>query len=398
MAAQYHTSLTPPSLLLPLEQNDVAELTISFSSGQWHQRRWGEAGPLHYETGGGGGEVRGWLGGDKPLKQLVHLPVWLPMLTCRKEQAWTSVTHALGGLFCANLGPNDEGETSKAFGNVFPPHYESDSQCNSYVCSDADQIDLTHFYLPQPAEQLCTENLTPFLSLLPSKGLSGLSALLANPHVVLSWSFQSEGIEIVMPRGPRSGHWRGWWEGVVDLIPPRHTGSRTFSLHSVFRQGLPRAFPEAQSSVLRLIMPQGGLSMDTKGRNDLEWVDGKTREVVEWDLLDDESIGKDMRFWWGGEERFHYRERGQLVRTSAELLARAFTPPSMSVSRTATNLVAQDGTLLVRIANQAESDRFAIYSEVWPQWVKGWLSEISLRLEGTSASRREFVRAGLDHS
>lgn len=59
--AQSHHSLTPPALLLPLERHNVSELTISFVAGQWDQRRSGEAGPLGYDTGGGGGEVRGWL-------------------------------------------------------------------------------------------------------------------------------------------------------------------------------------------------------------------------------------------------------------------------------------------------------------------------------------------------
>lgn len=66
-SGQSHHYLTPPSLLLPLEHNNVSELTVSFVAGQWDQRRSGEAGPLHYESGGGGGEVRGWLksNGDK---------------------------------------------------------------------------------------------------------------------------------------------------------------------------------------------------------------------------------------------------------------------------------------------------------------------------------------------
>jgi hypothetical protein len=56
-----HHSLTPPALILPLERNDVRELSISFVAGQWDQRRSGEAGPLCRDAGGGGGEVRGWL-------------------------------------------------------------------------------------------------------------------------------------------------------------------------------------------------------------------------------------------------------------------------------------------------------------------------------------------------
>jgi phosphatidylinositol glycan class T len=57
----YHNALTPPSLLLPLAYNEVSELTISFVTGKWDQKRSGESGPLQFEAGGGGGEIRGWL-------------------------------------------------------------------------------------------------------------------------------------------------------------------------------------------------------------------------------------------------------------------------------------------------------------------------------------------------
>jgi phosphatidylinositol glycan class T len=39
---------------------------------------------------------------------------------CRKER-WTSVTHALGGLFCAGLGPSDDEDDVSTFGPLYPP-------------------------------------------------------------------------------------------------------------------------------------------------------------------------------------------------------------------------------------------------------------------------------------
>lgn len=108
LSAQYHHSITPPSLLLPLQTNDISELSISFVAGRWDQRRSSQSGPLHYLSGGGGGEVRGWVrngneGGSE-------------------EERWGTVTHALGGLFCAGLGPREAGENVKTFGRIYPPH------------------------------------------------------------------------------------------------------------------------------------------------------------------------------------------------------------------------------------------------------------------------------------
>lgn len=172
----------------------------------------------------------------------------------------------------------------------------------------ADPPGLSHYYVSTPHLHLCTENLTPFLQLLPSKGLSGLSALLADPHVVLSWGFKTEGIDVVMPTVELAGTWTGWWEGVVDLVPP-HGGSRAFSISSLFRQNLPRAFPRAASSTLRVIMPKGGVEVDTPAsKSSGQWVDGVKREVAEWDLLDKKLVDKDLMFSFKDEGNFVHRE------------------------------------------------------------------------------------------
>lgn len=160
-----------------------------------------------------------------------------------------------------------------------------------------------------PYLNLCTENLTPFLSLLPSKGHSGLSHLLAQPGIVFSWGFKTEGIEVIMPTEGQPGRWRGWWEGVVDLVPEKGE-SRAFSLGSLFQRGVPRPFPEASTSTLKLISEShDGLEVsiepDSKGTM---VTDGVEREMKVWDLLDDRLQHQDIRFSWEGEQDFRYRE------------------------------------------------------------------------------------------
>lgn len=41
-----------------------------------------------------------------------------------------------------------------------------------------------------------------------------------------------------------------------------------------------------------------------------------------------------------------------------------------------------DGVFTVTIRNNADIDREAIYSEIWPWWVKGWISEMQVRING----------------
>lgn len=168
---------------------------------------------------------------------------------------------------------------------------------------------LTHRLLSTPHLHLCTENLTPFLSLLPSKGQSGLSHLLAQPGIVLSWGFKTEGIEIIMPTQGQPGRWRGWWEGVVDLVPAKGSGRRTFSLGSLFQRGVPRPFPEASSSSLKLIQPDKAVTTSIQPDfTETNRLDGQDRDVLSWDLLDERVQHKDIRFSWGGEDTFTYRE------------------------------------------------------------------------------------------
>lgn len=111
-----------------------------------------------------------------------------------------------------------------------------------------------------------------------------------------------------MPSNGQPGRWRGWWEGVVDLVPEKG-GSRAFSLGSLFKKGVPRVFPEASSSTLRLVQPKEsiGYSMDPDS-TDMEWIDGQARKVMQWNLLSDRVQHKDLRVFWQGEGQFRYRK------------------------------------------------------------------------------------------
>jgi len=111
-----------------------------------------------------------------------------------------------------------------------------------------------------------------------------------------------------MPTSGQPGMWRGWWEGVVDLVPEKG-GSRAFSLGSLFKKGVPRVFPEASSSILRLIQPNAPLesSVDPDSTA-VEWIDGKLREIMQWDLLDERVHHKDIRIYWPGEGHYQYRK------------------------------------------------------------------------------------------
>ena len=109
-----------------------------------------------------------------------------------------------------------------------------------------------------------------------------------------------------MPQAGQGGSWRGWWEGVVDLTLDS-SGQRSFDLEKLFRKGVPRAFPEAEESVIRVIGE--GFDVEPSAKETVQWVDGRAKRVSEWDLLRDAP--SDVRVSWK-EDRFEHREfRGE---------------------------------------------------------------------------------------
>ena len=92
--------------------------------------------------------------------------------------------NALAGLFCASLGHLDEQRTTSPVLTFQPegslPNFTYPHQ-------------LRHATLP--SEHVCTENLTPFLKLLPCKSLSGIASLL-NPHRLFDADWHGLGVHV----------------------------------------------------------------------------------------------------------------------------------------------------------------------------------------------------------
>jgi phosphatidylinositol glycan class T len=89
------------------------------------------------------------------------------------DDRWIGLRNALAGLFCASLGSLDDRRTSSPT-SAFPL---SSAPFPKHSIPYA----LRHATLP--SEHVCTENLTPFLKLLPCKSRAGLAKLLDPQHV-----------------------------------------------------------------------------------------------------------------------------------------------------------------------------------------------------------------------
>lgn len=142
----------------------------------------------------------------------------------RIDQRWKGLRNALAGLFCASLGSLDEQRTTSP-ASSFSPHGLLPEWNHPHQ--------IRHASLP--SEHVCTENLTPFLKLLPCKSLSGIASLL-NPHKVFDADWHGMGIHVLW-RGNEGVELRLTFELVSDPLRPssiRKRGlyvSRSFDLN-----------------------------------------------------------------------------------------------------------------------------------------------------------------------
>ncbi|KAJ2989602.1 hypothetical protein NUW58_g3388 [Xylaria curta] len=159
----------PRSLGQILQHVGTRELHLRFSLGRWDAESWGARPWDGTKEGGTGVELWAWLEADTEEEA---------------DHKWLTLTNALSGLFCASLNFIDETRTTRPVMSFRP---EGDHG------STLDRLHLLHGVLPH--EIVCTENLTPFLKLLPCKGKAGISSLL-DGHKLFDASWQSMAIDI----------------------------------------------------------------------------------------------------------------------------------------------------------------------------------------------------------
>lgn len=104
------------------------------------------------------------------------------MSFARAERRWYELVNALSGLFCASLNFVDSTRTT-----INPLSFSPSSPSSS---------DKFLFHGSLPRETVCTENLTPFVKLLPCKGRAGISSLL-DGHKIFDSKWQSMSLDFI---------------------------------------------------------------------------------------------------------------------------------------------------------------------------------------------------------
>lgn len=156
-----------------VQKFQIKEMELSFTQGRWNYERWGGFDPIPSNNAKPPG-VELWAVFDAPQHQV--------------DALWKNLTHALSGLFCASINFLESSTSYSA------PQWGFRSASGSLR------------YGTLPREAVCTENLTPWLKLLPCRDKAGIAALMDRPSIykgfyhsqrlhLNSTGFESDGLD-----------------------------------------------------------------------------------------------------------------------------------------------------------------------------------------------------------
>ncbi|KAL0561668.1 hypothetical protein IC582_002108 [Cucumis melo] len=168
-----HHHLFPKAISQLVHKYRIKEMELSFTQGRWRYDRWGGFDSISSSNAKPSG-VELWAVFDVPPNEV--------------DATWKNLTHSLSGLFCASINFLESSTSYSAPKWSFHPASENMR------------------YGTLPREAVCTENLTPWLKLLPCRDKSGLSVLMDRPSIykgyyhsqrlhLLSSEFDSDGVD-----------------------------------------------------------------------------------------------------------------------------------------------------------------------------------------------------------
>ncbi|KAL4908730.1 hypothetical protein BDW74DRAFT_145221 [Aspergillus multicolor] len=186
---QQHFQYFPRALGQILQHANTRELHLRFTTGRWDSESWGSRPWDGAKEGGTGVELWAWIEAADDETAF---------------SKWITLTQSLSGLFCASLNFIDSTRTTRPVASFEPT--------GDHIASE--NLHLLHGTLP--GEVVCTENLTPFLKLLPCKGKAGVASLL-DGHKLFDAAWQSMAID-VRPVCPSEGECLVQVDQTVDIV------------------------------------------------------------------------------------------------------------------------------------------------------------------------------------
>ncbi|KAF9186504.1 hypothetical protein BGZ50_002436 [Haplosporangium sp. Z 11] len=371
-----HYNLFPRSIGQILHSFDVEELHLTFTQGRWHYSDWGY--PIAPSVGTG-----------------VELWAWLNDENKQTDTNWKGLTNTLSGLFCASLNFIDDTitiEPKLSFRNegLYNVHASPFSATKNNTKSGTNPRKLRYGSLPH--ENVCTENLTPWIKLLPCKNKSGIASLLKS-HKLFDTRFYSMAIHVRPVCEDELCRVKS-----LELVQSittvfdvaRHDGSYDWTMAGLFEREISQACPLATTSKVVLHLPQ-----TTEYRNQYQLVPfppqgpysiGSTQdniqEIAVYDL-------KTVLETQPASTPFRISLRWENSRPKSVLPI----SPGIVAHRYFTGYGQERGGLAIEIHNNNEQDVEAIYLDTLPWYLKLYLHTFSIQLNGkTIDNQRDLVQ------
>ncbi|BGP26924.1 Subunit of the glycosylphosphatidylinositol transamidase complex-like protein [Rhodotorula toruloides] len=292
----------------------------------------------------------------------IELTAWLERLEGEKNEdereRWEDFTSGVSGLFCAGVVADGVKTSTSSPTWTVPFNGEGDER----------EYSLYSLTMPRLAAA-CTESLTPFLSLLPCSYHAGLSSLL-NPHRLFDGDFTLIGVNFLLREAEEKAAVELEVESVLDPVrKDRLTGQlgrREFSMRSLYERTLATACPVARDSRIELVVPTHSVnpfSIEPDIAREVTKIDGQ--EVAVWDTKRAlETAALDVRITWPGESVFHNPAPSKL-------------PQAPVAARRLLFGVGQErGRIGVELVNNEETKLDVVWSEVWPWWLRAFVSTL----------------------
>ncbi|KAI9469334.1 GPI transamidase component PIG-T [Zychaea mexicana] len=328
-ASMHHYRLFPKVIGQVLQEYQVREMHLTFSQGRWKYDEWGY--PLEQSTGTG-----------------VELWAWMEN-SIRVDAQWKKLTNTLSGLFCASLNFIDETITTEPALSFRSSSFVSQSQ--------QEENDFQLRYGSLPHENVCTENLTPWIKLLPCKAKSGIAELL-NAHKIYNSNFHSMAIHAKSICAnedctQRVMELKQTETSVLD--PVRDSSRRDWSLKDTFDRVLHGACPVADRSRVHVARDDPNAKLSPK----LDNPSGGYYDL--WKVQDE----LDIRMTWN-ENSFVYRKS----------LEPAY--PLISANRHFTGHGQERGGLQITIHNRDSRELPVTYYDSIPWFLKLYLHTLQV--------------------
>jgi len=378
-----HYTYFPRALGPILESTNTRELHLRFTQGWWDVESWGRLPHNGMQSGGTGVEL--WT------------VIEAPNLEAAKK-SWFKLSKTLSGFFCASLNFIDDSITT------FPRH--ATHHQTRFALSPENKL----YYLRAalPSEPICTENLTPFLKLLPTRGKAGISSLLDGHKVFDSlWHGMSidvtttcdfQGCNLEMDQAVNA---------VVDI---------TRSLRKEEEGGIPKPIPGDKLRCDETKLTTSWLCFPSNDRTDISWSLEKLygRKISGPAFIDDPEstqikIDIDPEYWkvqlseeddekllsWdvfgqNNTQISEYIEKDKVYDVHFESLDTRYTlpieTPPILVSRSLTGYSQDQGGFRTSFSNPTDKTIDFIYFESLPWFMRLYLNTLNVEVQNSTGS------------